>query len=109
VTAVKETPPEAGSDVVQVKVWDFPVRILHWTLVACIIVLSLAGFYIIDPFFGSSSPSGFTMGTIRFAHITAGWIFATVWPARPACCCSGCSPWRRSPGSRSKHSSTPMA
>jgi hypothetical protein len=71
VTAVKETRPEAGSDVVQVKVWDFPVRILHWTLVACIIVLSLAGFYIIDPFFGSSSPSGFTMGIVRFVHITA--------------------------------------
>ena len=81
-TAVKEPPPEAGSDVVQVKVWDFPVRILHRTLVACIIVLSLTGFYIVDPFFGSSSPSGFTMGIVRLVHITAGWIFVTVLVAR---------------------------
>jgi len=82
VTAVRENQPGTGSDVVQVKVWDFGVRMLHWTLVASIIVLSVTGFYIIDPFFGSSSPSGFTMGIVGTVHITTGWIFATVLVAR---------------------------
>jgi Ni/Fe-hydrogenase 1 B-type cytochrome subunit len=67
---------------VRVKVWDFPVRILHWTLAACIAVLSVTGFYIADPLFGSSSPSGYTMGIVRTIHITAGWIFVAVLAAR---------------------------
>jgi Ni/Fe-hydrogenase 1 B-type cytochrome subunit len=71
-----------GSDITRVKVWDFPVRILHWMLVASIIVLAVTGLYIADPLFGSSSASGFTMGIVRTIHITTGWIFAAVLAAR---------------------------
>ncbi len=74
--------PSDEEDLVHVKVWDFPVRMLHWILVACIIVLSVTGFYIATPLFGSASASGYTMGIIRTIHITTGWIFATVLLAR---------------------------
>jgi Ni/Fe-hydrogenase 1 B-type cytochrome subunit len=85
VTAIEKDHPVTagdGSDIARVKVWDFPVRILHWMLVASIIVLSVTGLYIADPLFGSSSAAGFTMGLARTIHITAGWIFAVVLAAR---------------------------
>jgi Ni/Fe-hydrogenase 1 B-type cytochrome subunit len=81
---VPPVPDEHGDEeeLVRVKVWDFPVRMLHWTLVGCIIVLSVTGFYIATPLFGSSSASGYTMGIVRTIHITTGWIFATTLVAR---------------------------
>jgi Ni/Fe-hydrogenase 1 B-type cytochrome subunit len=85
VTATEESHPGTasdGSDIVRVKVWDFPVRILHWTLAACIVVLSVTGVYIADPLFGSSSASGYTMGIVRTVHVTTGWIFTVVLAAR---------------------------
>ncbi|MGA2037228.1 MAG: Ni/Fe-hydrogenase, b-type cytochrome subunit [Acidimicrobiales bacterium] len=76
-------PSASGEEeLVHVKVWDLPVRMLHWMLVACIIVLSITGFYIATPLFGSSSASGYTMGIIRTIHIATGWVFATTLVAR---------------------------
>jgi Ni/Fe-hydrogenase 1 B-type cytochrome subunit len=75
-------PAASGDDIVQIKVWDFPVRMIHWTLVACIAVLAVTGFYISDPLFGSSSAAGYTMGIIRTVHITTGWIFTAALAAR---------------------------
>lgn len=81
-TATEQPTTRGRDDIVRVKVWDFPVRILHWTLAASILVLSVTGFYIADPLFGSSSPSGYTMGMVRTIHLATGWIFTVVLAAR---------------------------
>ena len=61
-----------------VYVFELPVRIVHWTIVAAIIVLSFTGYYIHHPFLsGSGMPGhiGFTMGTMRFIHEAVGFVF----------------------------------
>ena len=59
-------------------VWELPVRIVHWTIVLSLVVLSVTGYYIYHPFFsGSGGPGhpGFTMGTVRFVHEVTGFVF----------------------------------
>jgi Ni,Fe-hydrogenase I cytochrome b subunit len=54
-----------------VYVWELPVRIIHWTIVVTLIVLSITGYYIYDPYFpgsGLAGHPGFTMGELRFIH-----------------------------------------
>ena len=61
-----------------VYVWELPVRLVHWTIVLMLIVLSITGYYIHDPFLGGGGTTGapgFTMGWIRFIHESAGFIF----------------------------------
>jgi len=41
-----------------VYVWELPVRIIHWTIVVSLIVLSVTGYYLYDPFFkAAGSPA----------------------------------------------------
>ncbi|MGZ4288715.1 MAG: Ni/Fe-hydrogenase, b-type cytochrome subunit [Solirubrobacteraceae bacterium] len=61
-----------------VYVFELPVRIVHWTIVVSIIVLSFTGYYIHHPFVsGTGTPGhpGFTLGTIRFIHESVGFVF----------------------------------
>jgi len=58
--------------------FEAPVRIVHWTVVVCIIVLSITGFYLEHPFqTGGSTPGhpGFTLGYMRFIHEVAAFVF----------------------------------
>jgi len=65
-----------GSDLVTVKVWDLPVRIIHWALFGSVIVLSVTGFYIGSPFIvQEGGTSGYLMGWVRFIHAVAAWVF----------------------------------
>jgi Ni/Fe-hydrogenase 1 B-type cytochrome subunit len=59
-------------------VFERPVRIVHWTVVFSLVVLSITGFYIYDPFVGGAGTPGhpgFTMGTMRFIHEATGFVF----------------------------------
>jgi Ni/Fe-hydrogenase 1 B-type cytochrome subunit len=59
-------------------VFELPVRLVHWTLVLCLIVLSLTGLYLEHPFaFHSSAPAhpGFTFAEIRFIHEVTAFVF----------------------------------
>jgi Ni/Fe-hydrogenase 1 B-type cytochrome subunit len=59
-------------------VWELPVRVVHWTIVVTLIVLSITGYYIDSPFLigsGSVGDPGFTMGWMRFIHETCGFVF----------------------------------
>jgi len=60
----------------RVNVWSPSLRIQHWANVVLIFILSVTGFYILDPFFGpveySGEHAGFLMGWMRFIHFTAG-------------------------------------
>lgn len=61
-----------------VYVFELPVRIVHWTIVLALIVLSVTGYYIHHPFLaGSGMPGhpGFTMGEMRFIHEATGFVF----------------------------------
>ena len=54
---------------VQLYVWEVPVRVSHWVLVASIVVLAVTGFYIANPFL--MPPSGPIMTDVRTVHLLA--------------------------------------
>jgi len=64
-----------GRRLSRVYVWQIPVRLVHWVLFLAIIALSLTGWYIHQPYFISRGFSAYVMGTMRFVHILAGYIF----------------------------------
>ena len=77
-----ETPRERSSEraepstvVEQVRVWDLPVRILHWLLVLSIVVLTVTGLYIAMPALTIRGEPGLFMNWVRFIHIVAGYVF----------------------------------
>jgi Ni/Fe-hydrogenase 1 B-type cytochrome subunit len=55
-----------------VYVWELPVRIVDWTIVITLVVLSITGIYIYSPFPIAASTTvgdpGFTMASVRFIH-----------------------------------------
>jgi len=63
-----------------VYLWHWPIRAMHWTAAAAIVVLIVTGFYIGRPYFmppvGTADP--FLMGWMRLAHfLAAGVLVAT--------------------------------
>jgi Ni/Fe-hydrogenase 1 B-type cytochrome subunit len=66
-------------------VWQLPVRVVHWTIVLALIVLSFTGYYIHHPFLSGGGGPGhpaFTMGTMRFIHEVSGFVFIAAVLAR---------------------------
>lgn len=62
---------EAEETRVTVRVWELPVRITHWTIFFSVIVLSVTGFYIGNPFIVTGSDPQFLMGWMRSIHTVA--------------------------------------
>jgi Ni/Fe-hydrogenase 1 B-type cytochrome subunit len=54
---------------VRLYVWQVPVRLTHWVIAASIVVLSVTGLYIADPFL--LPPSGAVMTGARTIHLLA--------------------------------------
>jgi Ni/Fe-hydrogenase 1 B-type cytochrome subunit len=86
-------------ELVRVRVWDIPLRLMHWTLVIAIIVLTATGAYLAHPFLSPAQApgapaTGFIMGVARAVHITAGWVFTDVLIARAAWAFAG-NRWAR--------------
>ncbi len=52
---------------VRLYIWQVPVRITHWVTAACIVILSITGAYIADPFLIPAG--GAVMTTVRLVHI----------------------------------------
>jgi Ni/Fe-hydrogenase 1 B-type cytochrome subunit len=65
----EEGPAATGQGRMRLYVWQLPVRFTHWLTAACIVILSLTGGYIADPFL--IPPGGSVMTTIRTIHIAA--------------------------------------
>jgi Ni/Fe-hydrogenase 1 B-type cytochrome subunit len=63
----------AASQRVRVYVWQVPVRVTHWLIVASVIVLTVTGAYIADPFI--LPPGGSFMGSVRFFHMLFAFLF----------------------------------
>lgn len=61
---------------VRVYVWQWPVRIAHWTIFFSILVLGFTGYYMYDPFIISRGTSSvFLMAQMRFVHEVAAFVF----------------------------------
>jgi Ni/Fe-hydrogenase 1 B-type cytochrome subunit len=66
----------------RVKVWQAPVRVLHWVHFFALLVLAITGFYIAHPIIPASAfglprcCSGiYLMGWVRFVHFVSAFIF----------------------------------
>lgn len=61
-----------------VYVWEGPVRITHWVNVFSIIILSITGYYIHNPFIDTHDTfqPPYIMGYVRYVHYLVGIIFA---------------------------------
>ncbi len=59
----------------RVYVWEFPVRFTHWINAFSILVLSITGFYIGNPFIHAYSSKQYIMGWIRFIHFVSAYTF----------------------------------
>jgi Ni/Fe-hydrogenase 1 B-type cytochrome subunit len=67
----------------RVKVWEAPVRILHWVHAASILVLGITGLYIGYPFLDYEDIYfPYLMGTVRFIHFSAAFIFGAAFIVR---------------------------
>jgi Ni/Fe-hydrogenase 1 B-type cytochrome subunit len=73
---IQPHPPE-HSDLVRVYVWEWPVRLAHWSAVASIAVLAVTGIYIGNPLLVVRGPAGqnFLMGTMKVVHSYAAILF----------------------------------
>lgn len=57
-----------------VKVWEFPVRVIHWVNFLAITLLCITGIYIHYPFLATAEmPEAFIMGKMRLVHFVCGW------------------------------------
>ena len=73
-------------DWVRLSVWSGSLRFLHWLNVLLIVVLSVTGYYIMDPFFGDTFfrgiDIGYLMGIMRFIHFTAAFTWIAIGAVR---------------------------
>jgi Ni/Fe-hydrogenase 1 B-type cytochrome subunit len=60
-----------------VYVWELPVRIWHWVMAICMVVLGITGYLIGSPppTLSGEASEHFMFGYIRFAHFAAGYVF----------------------------------
>lgn len=69
-------------DWVRLSVWSASLRFLHWLNVLLIVMLSITGYYIMDPFFGDTFfrgvEIGYLMGIMRFIHFTCAFTWMAV-------------------------------
>jgi Ni/Fe-hydrogenase 1 B-type cytochrome subunit len=65
----------AGSELVRAYVWQLPVRATHWLTFFSFLVLAYTGYYIHHPFIIPPAGTPFLMATMRFIHVTAGFVF----------------------------------
>jgi Ni/Fe-hydrogenase 1 B-type cytochrome subunit len=58
---------------VRIYVWEVPVRVTHWVTFATLLVLTVTGTYLANPFL--FAPGQETMRLVRFIHIVAAFVF----------------------------------
>ena len=61
-----------------VYVWEVPVRIWHWVMAGCMVVLAITGYFIgtPPPSIGGEASEHFMLGYVRFTHFAAAYLFA---------------------------------
>jgi Ni/Fe-hydrogenase 1 B-type cytochrome subunit len=78
--------PIQPGEIVQVYVWEWPVRLAHWFIAGSIAVLAVTGMYMGHPFiqFGELVRAQFLMGTIKYVHFLFAIVFSCSVVARIA-------------------------
>jgi Ni/Fe-hydrogenase 1 B-type cytochrome subunit len=73
-----------SSKLFPVYVWQVPVRIWHWVMAVCMVVLGITGYLIGSPppSIGGEATHHFLFGYIRFAHFVAAYLFAITFVLR---------------------------
>jgi Ni/Fe-hydrogenase 1 B-type cytochrome subunit len=71
--AVDEISVPPALERIRIYVWQIPVRVTHWVTFFAIVVLTITGGYIGDPFLLPGTPG--TMQAMRFIHIIAAFTF----------------------------------
>lgn len=71
----------------RVNLWSVSLRLQHWANVFAVLILSLTGYYIMDPFFGPSATDNaqqatYLMGWVRAIHFTTAFIWLFIGAAR---------------------------
>jgi Ni/Fe-hydrogenase 1 B-type cytochrome subunit len=61
-------------EIVPLYVWEWPVRIFHWAVVASLLVLTVTGLYLHGPYLIATGPRAWVMGTTRFVHELCGFV-----------------------------------
>lgn len=59
----------------RVYVWEFPVRLTHWTNFISIVMLTITGYYIGNPFIHAYRAEQYIMGWMRFLHFSFAYLF----------------------------------
>ncbi len=67
-------PGRPDNDLVRTRVWELPVRVAHWLIVAAIAVLATTGLFIHRPYLMPGGWNAFLMAWARFAHILSGFV-----------------------------------
>jgi Ni/Fe-hydrogenase 1 B-type cytochrome subunit len=67
-----------------VYVWEAPVRVWHWVMALCMVVLAVTGYLIGSPMesVGGEASEHFLFGYIRFAHFAAAYLFTVMFVMR---------------------------
>jgi Ni/Fe-hydrogenase 1 B-type cytochrome subunit len=73
---------EESRDVITLRVWQVPIRIIHWTVFLSTALLTVTGLYIGRPFIQVGSDPDFVMGWMRGLHQLGAWIFIAAILAR---------------------------
>lgn len=73
---------EESRDVITIRVWQIPIRIIHWTLFLATALLTVTGLYIGRPFLQVGSDPDFVMGWMRGLHQFGAWVFVAAFVAR---------------------------
>jgi len=60
---------------IRVYAWEFPVRFTHWINALCIVIFSVTGIYIGNPFMHAISTDQYIMGWMRFLHFVSAYVF----------------------------------
>lgn len=66
----------------RVYVWEAPVRIVHWVIVLCILVLAFTGVEISHPFIVGITSKQYVMGWMRFIQLVAAYVFVVALAVR---------------------------
>jgi len=78
----EQGPGGKNTGIVRIYVWELPVRLAHWTIVLALVVLAFTGTYMHDPFLVAVGGRAWVMGTIRYIHLIAAFVFVAAFMLR---------------------------
>jgi len=73
---------QTDARVIPVYVWELPVRLVHWTIFFSIVILSVTGYYLHNPFIVVGSHGGRLLLVMRFIHEVTAFVFTMAFLVR---------------------------